>query len=258
MGIRNTVTVDLGLILKKYLLVGVLIFGLVASVGAFLPENLAFAEEHKDDKKKDKEKKPKKGDQIGAVQVQVDENTAMINEISEGIDLFNLIAQGWNSAMEAMDLALESFETRLTGMETQMEEDKAIMESLKTEVDSLSSASEFQVSMTQSYTNTVSGSIPSNSMGTLSASCEEGDLAVSGQFEVISGNMNTMGIYAHDTTDMYTYSVTAKNKDSANSFDIDVSVNCILATDSDDIKTVVSSPSTNSDEIKSGPSSNLS
>ena len=260
MGIRNTVTVDLGLDVKKYLLVGVLIFGLVASVGAFLPENLAFAEEHKDDKKKDTGELKKEKEKMSKKEYekQVMENTVQIEEMHSEFDLFDSIAQAWNSAIEAMDLALESFETRLTGMETQMEEDKAIMESLKTEVDSLSSASEFQVSMTQSYTNTVSGSIPSNSMGTLSASCEEGDLAVSGQFEVISGNTATMGIYAHDTTDMYTYSVTAKNKDSANSFDIDVSVNCILATDSDDIKTVVSSPSTNSDEIKSGPSSNLS
>lgn len=238
MGIRNTVTVDLGIIVKRYLLVGVLIFGLVASVGAFLPENLAFAEEHKDDKKNDKEKKPKKEDQMGAVQVQVDENTAMINEISEGIDLFNLIAQGWNSAIEAMDLALESFETRLTGLETQMEEDKATIESLKIQVDDLSGVSGIGISsgviaMTETYTNTVSGSIASNSAGTLSASCNEGDLAVSGQLVVISGNEDTMTIYGEKVTDIQTYSVEAENEDSTNSFDIDVSVNCILTTSAD-------------------------
>jgi len=63
LGIRNTVTVDLGIVVKRYLLVGVLIFGLVASVGAFLPENLAVAggddddhddrEKAKDDRKKE-------------------------------------------------------------------------------------------------------------------------------------------------------------------------------------------------------------
>jgi hypothetical protein len=241
LGIRNTVTVDLGLDVKKYLLVGVLIFGLVASVGAFVPENLAFAEEHKDDKKEGKDKKPKKEDQMGAVQEQIDENTVMINEMNEGYDLFKSISQAWNSAIEAMDLALESFETRLSGLETQMEEDKATIESLKTEVDTLTGASGLGstagiVAVTESYINTVSGSISSNSLGTISASCEEGDLAVSGQFEVISGNTATMGIYSHDRTDMYTYSVTAKNKDSANSFDIDVSVNCILATNSEELK----------------------
>ncbi len=234
MGIRNTVTVDLGIIVKRYLLVGVLIFGLVASVGAFLPENLAFAEEHKDDPKKEKEKKMSKKE----YQAQVMENTDTIEEMYSEFDLLNSIAQAWNSAIEAMDLALQSFETRLTGVETQMGEDKATIVSLQTQVDDLTGAIETGISsgivaITESYTNTVSGSIASNSMGTLSASCNEGDLAVSGQLLVISGNEDTMTIYGAHIADMKTYSVEADNQDLANSFDIDVSVNCILATNSD-------------------------
>ena len=89
------------------------------------------------------------------------------------------------------------------------------------------------IAMTESYTNTVSGSIASNSMGTLSASCNEGDLAVSGQLVVISGNEDTMTIYGADVSDMKTYSVEAENEDPINSFDIDVSVNCLLTTTAD-------------------------
>jgi len=239
LGIRNTVTVDLGIIVKRYLLVGVLIFGLVASVGAFLPENLAFADD--DDEKKgtqDDRKKEDKKMSNKEYKAQVMENTDTIEEMYSGFDLLNSIAQAWNSAIEAMDLALQSFETRLTGVETQMGEDKATIESLKTQVDDLTGAIETGISsgvvaITESYTNSVSGSVPSESVGTLSASCNEGDLAVSGQFVVISGNQATMTIYEDKVTDMKTYSVEAENEDSANSFDIDVSVNCILATDSD-------------------------
>ena len=239
MGIRNTVTVDLGIIVKRYLLVGVLIFGLVASVGAFLPENLAFADEdddknkHEDDRKKGNEKMSKK-----EYEAQVMENTGTIEKMYSEFDLLNSIAQAWNSAIEAMDLALQSFETRLSGVEIQMEEDKATIESLKIQVDDLSGASGIGASsgiiaMTETYTNTVSGSIASNSAGTLSASCNEGDLAVSGQLVVISGNEATMTIYEDKVTDMKTFSVEAENEDPANSFDIDVSVNCILTTTAD-------------------------
>ena len=233
MGIRNTVTVDLGIVVKRYLLVGVLIFGLVASVGAFLPENLAFADEDDDDRKKENEKMSKK-----EIQAQLIENTGTIEELYSGFDLLNSIAQAWNSAIEAMDLALQSFETRLTGLETQMEEDKATIESLKIQVNDLSGASGIGASsgiiaMTESYTNTVSGSIASNSAGTLSASCNDGDLAVSGQLVVISGNEDTMTIYGEKVTNMTTYSVEAENEDSTISFDIDVSVNCILTTSAD-------------------------
>ncbi len=250
MGIRNTVTVDLGIIVKRYLLVGVLIFGLVASVGAFLPENLAFADdddcddlkckEKKDCKNQEKDDRKKENGKMSnkEYKAQVMENTGTIEEMYSEFDLLNSIAQAWNSAIEAMDLALQSFETRLSGVETQMEEDKATIESLKIQVDTLSGASGIGasagiVSMTETYTNTVSGSIASNSAGTLSASCNEGDLAVSGQLVVISGNEETMTIYGEKVTDMKTYSVEAENEDSANSFDIDVSVNCILTTAAD-------------------------
>ena len=54
MGIRNTVTVDSGIDLKRYLLAGVLIFGLIASVGTFLPTNFAFADDDEEDKSNDK------------------------------------------------------------------------------------------------------------------------------------------------------------------------------------------------------------
>ncbi len=242
MGIRNTVTVDLGIVVKRYLLVGVLTFGLVASVGAFLPENLAFADEdddkdkHEDDRKKGNEKMSKK-----EIQAQLMENTGTIEEMYSEFDLLNSIAQAWNSVIEAMDLALQSFETRLSGVETQMEEDKATIESLKIQVDTLSGASGIGasagiVSLTETYTNTVSGSLASNTVGTLSASCNEGDLAISGQFVVISGNEETMTIYLDEVTEMTTYSVEAENEDSAISFDIDVSVNCILATPSSELK----------------------
>ena len=171
-------------------------------------------------------------------EAQVMENTGAIDEMYSEFDLLNSIAHAWNSAIEAMDLALQSFETRITGLESQMEEDKATIESLKTQVDDLSGASGIGASsgiiaMTESYTNTVSGSIASNSAGTLSASCNEGDLAVSGQLVVISGNEDTMTIYGEQVTDMKTYSVEADNEDSTNSFDIDVSVNCLLTTTAD-------------------------
>jgi len=96
------------------------------------------------------------------------------------------------------------------------------------------------IAMTETYTNTVSGSIASNSAGTLSASCNEGDLAVSGQLVVISGNEDTMTIYGSDVSDMKTYSVEAENEDLTNSFDIDVSVNCLLTTSADVSKAGVS------------------
>ncbi len=242
MGIRNTVTVDLGIVVKRYLLVGVLIFGLVASVGAFLPENLAFAggEDDDDDRDKAKDDRKKENGKMSnkEYKAQVMENTGALEEMHSEFDLLNSIAQAWNSAIDAMDLALKSFEARMTVVETQMEEDKATIESLKIQVDDLSGASGIGASsgiiaMTESYTNAVSGSIASNSVGTLSASCNEGDLAVSGQFVVISGNEDTMTIYEDQVSDMKTFSVTGENEDLVDSFDIDVSVNCLLTTDSD-------------------------
>jgi len=225
LGIRNTVTVDLGIIVKRYLLVGVLIFGLVASVGAFIPE--VFAETHPDEIDDDDERGSYDSSDVETIEA-----------FNEEFSLIKSIIAGWNSAIEAMDLALQSFENRLTGVEAQMVEDKATIESLQTQVDDLSGASGIESSsgilaITESYTNTVSTSVASDSVGTLSASCNEGDLAVSGQFVVISGNVETMTIYSDGLSDMYTYSVEAENEDSANSFDIDVSVNCIMATDSD-------------------------
>jgi len=230
LGIRNTVTVDLGIVVKRYLLVGVLIFGLVASVGAFLPENLAFADDDDDDKQEDYRLRDYEG--------QIMENTGAIEEMHSEFDLLNSIAQAWNSAIDAMDLALQSFETRITGLESQMEEDKATIESLKTQVDDLSGASGLEsssgiIAMTESYTNTVSHSLASNSVGSLSALCEEGDLAISGQLVVISGNTDTMDIMSEQVTDMKTFSVQAENHDTVDSFDIDVSVNCLLTTTAD-------------------------
>jgi len=216
--------------------VGVLIFGLVASVGAFLPENLAFADDDDDDdRERNQEKK-----ELGANQ-DLRNNREMVENINEEFSLLKAIISGWNSAIDAMDSALASFETRLTGIETQMEEDKVSMESLQTQVDTLSGTEGISslsgiVTMTQSYTNTVSHSIGSGGMGALSASCEEGDLAISGQFEVISGNSDTMDIMSEKLVDMKTFSVQAENIDSVDSFDIDVSVNCILATAVDELK----------------------
>jgi len=131
LGIRKNVTVDLGLDINKILLVGLLVFTLVGSMGLYLPENLAFAGSDEDD---DNDKKVKPNEQL-------EENTAQIETMSADFDLFKRIAAELNNLITRMNNYIEVMEQKLIGVEAELQKEIEAREAaeavFKAEIDAI-------------------------------------------------------------------------------------------------------------------------
>ena len=200
MGIRNIVTVDV-LDLKKILLSGLVVFTLVGSIGLVLPENLAFAQGNGNE-----EIPPQ-------VAKQIDDNTA-------DIVLLSAIADTLNSLISDMDDFITALADRLTGVENDVDSLQADVEALK------GSTTELEV-IAEPYTNTVTETIASNSVGSISASCEQGDLATSGGSTLISpNNSKFLRIFTTGLSGTDSYKLDAYCDHPGQSCEIEVSVTC--------------------------------
>ncbi len=201
MGIRNIVTVDV-LDFKKILLSGLVVFTLVGSIGLVLPENLAFAQGNGN------------GNGNGNADQQIADNTADIDILKNIADtLFTLISD--------MDGYIMALADRLTGVENDVDSLQADVEALK------GSTTELEV-VAEPYTNTVTEIIPSNSVGSISASCEQGDLATSGGSTLISPtNSKFLTIFTTGLSASDSYKLDAFCDHPAQSCEIEVSVTCV-------------------------------
>ncbi len=248
MGIRKSVTVDLGLDINKILLVGLLVFTLVGSIGLYLPENLAFAdpgeaEDEDDDKdKKDKEKKVKDKEQIG-------ENTANIETMSADFDLFKLIAAELNKLITNMNNYIEDLELKIAGVEGELQKEiearEASEAAFKAEIDAMktngATGKTGDIGLTTAggggvttYTNTISVDIASDNSTSVSVSCELGDTAVSGGFTPISANFEDfLSIFRSELGGSDSWHLSGFNEDPTSSLQIDVFVNCLTTVSGD-------------------------
>jgi len=236
LGIRNTVTVDLGIIVKRYLLVGVIIFGLVASVGAFLPENLAFADDdddkdkHEDDRKKGNEKMSKK-----ELQAQVMENTDTIEEMYSGFDLLNSIAQAWNSAIGAIENALDSLQIQVVENTAAVDAMKVQLDGLKGEISESGIVGGGQGTIT-SYTRTSSGIAISGDITDIMVSCDTGDFAISAENTILSAGFYYVDVFTSEMSGESSWHLSALNSHPTDDIQIDVTVTCIMTSSADQVK----------------------
>jgi len=245
LGIRKNVTVDLGLDINKILLVGLLVFTLVGSMGLYLPENLAFAgsDEDDDEDKKDEENRQNNNQ---AYKAQIDENTAHLEAMSTDFDLFKGIAETLNSIMVKMDALMEDFKIRIAGVEGELQKEiearEASEAALKAEIDSMktngATGKTGDIGLTTAgggsvttYTNTISVDIASDNSTSVSVSCELGDTAVSGGFTPISANFEDfLSIFRSELGGSDSWQLDGFNEDPTNILQIDVFVNCITTT----------------------------
>ena len=202
MGIRNIVTVDV-LDLKKILLSGLVVFTLVGSIGLVLPENLAFAQGNGN------------GNGNGNADQQIADNTADIDILKNIADtLFTLISD--------MDGYIMALADRLTGVEDDVDALQADVEALKG-----STISPVLQVVAEPYTNTVTETIASNTVGSISASCEQGDLATSGGSTMISPtNSKFLTIFTTGLSGSDSYKLDAYCDFPGQSCEIEVSVTC--------------------------------
>ncbi len=259
MGIRNSVTVDLGLDINKILLVGLLVFTLVGSIGLYLPENLAFADEHDNKDKKDKEKKVKDKEQI-------QENTANIETMSADFDLFKLIAAELNKLITNMNNYIEDLELKIAGVEGELQKEiearEASEAAFKAEIDAMKSSGDIDsttvggggsfdlgISSIQepgkpespgvkTYSNTISGIIGSNSGDIVTATCEPGDLVISGNHQVMYADSSFIILYESEAEGMDVWEVPAWNTHPTDDIQIDVTVDCLVIRNTKDLESV--------------------
>ncbi len=213
MGIRNIVTVDV-LDLKKILLSGLVVFTLVGSIGLVLPENLAFAQGNGN------------GNGNGNADQQIADNTADIDILKNIADtLFTLISD--------MDGYIMALADRLTGVENDVDALQADVEALKgsttpvlePRVDGFNPNELIRVA--EPYTNTVTETIASNTVGSISASCEQGDSATSGESKLISpNNSKFLRIFTTGLSGTDSYKLDAYCDFPGQSCEIQVSVTC--------------------------------
>ncbi len=202
MGIRNIVTVDV-LDFKKILLSGLVVFTLVGSIGLVLPENLAFAQGNGN------------GNGNGNADQQIADNTADIDILKNIADtLFTLISD--------MDGYIMALADRLTGVEDDVDALQADVEALKG-----STISPVLQVVAEPYTNTVTETIASNTVGSISASCEQGDSATSGESKLISpNNSKFLKIFTTGLSGSDSYKLDAYCDFPGQSCEIEVSVTC--------------------------------
>jgi len=244
LGIRKNVIVDLGLDINKILLVGLLVFTLVGSIGLYLPENIAFAGSDEDDEDDDN---GKHNDKKVKDKEQIQENTAHIETMSADFDLFKLIAAELNKLITNMNNYIEDLELKIAGVEGELQKEIQAREageaSFKAEIDAMKSSGDLGSataggsSGVSTYTTTVSGNLASNNSTSISASCESGDTAVSGGFTPISANFEDfLTIFRSEFSGSDSWQVDGFNEDPSNSLQIDVFVNCLTTTSADLIK----------------------
>jgi len=247
LGIRKNVTVDTGLDINKILLVGLLVFTLVGSIGLFLPENLAFAGSDKDNDN-DKKDEPKE---------QLEENTAHIEAMSADFDLFKLIAAELNELITNMNNYIEDLEQKLTGVEAELQKEIQARETseaaFKAEIDAIKTTGDIGLTSgvgssalgggnsITSYKNMISGEFASNIASdestSIIASCDEGDAAVSGGFTPISANFEDyLTIFRSELSGDDSWKVDGFNEDPLNSIQIEVFVNCLSVPNANVIK----------------------
>jgi len=230
LGIRKNVNVDLGLDINKILLVGLLVFTLVGSIGLYLPENLAFAGSDEDDEDDDN---GKHNDKKVKDKEQIQENTAHIETMSADFDLFKLIAAELNKLITNMNNYIEDLELKIAGVEGELQKEiearEASEAAIKAEIVGIATSG--GGGSVTTYTNTISVAMVSNNSTSVSVSCELGDTAVSGGFNPISANFEDfLSIFRSELSGSDSWDLDGFNEDPTNSLQIDVFVNCLTTT----------------------------
>ncbi len=257
MGIRNSVNVDIGLDVNKILLVGLLVFTLVGSIGLYLPENLAFAgsDDDDDDDKKDKAKdraeklkdklqelRDNKKMSTNEYKAQVVENTAQIEAMSTDFDLFKGIAETLNSIMVKMDTLMEDFKIRIAGVEGELQKEiqarEAAEASFKAEIDAMKSSGDLGSSTSGggnggsviSYNATSSGIAMSGEITDIMALCNTGDFALSAENTILSAEPYYVDVFTSEMSSLSSWHLSALNSHPTDDIQIDVTVTCIQST----------------------------
>jgi len=161
--------------------------------------------------------------------------------MSADFDLFKLIAAELNKLVTNMNNYIEDLELKIAGVEGELQKEiearEAAEASFKAEIDAMKSTGDIGLATSagggsvMAYKNTVSGVIASDSSGSISASCEPGDTAVSGGFTPISANFEEfLSIFRSELIGTDSWQVNGFNEDPSNSLQIDVFVNCITTT----------------------------
>ena len=234
MGIRNIVTVDV-LDLKKILLSGLVVFTLVGSIGLVLPENLAFAQGNgngnADQQIADNlvastsSHNNRNGNGNGNDDDDDDDNDNANQKIADNLAdilLLKVIADTLNALISDMDGYIMALADRLTGVEDDVDALQADVEALKG-----STISPVLQVVAEPYTNTVTETIASNTVGSISASCEQGDSAISGESKLISpNNSKFLRIFTTGLSGSDSYKLDAYCDFPGQSCEIEVSVTC--------------------------------
>ncbi len=215
--------------MNKILLVGLLVFTLVGSMGLYLPENLAFADSHDDDDP----------------QEQLEENTAaQIEAMSADFDLFKLIAAELNKLITNMNNYIEDLELKIAGVEGELQKEiearEASEAAFKAQIDSMKTPGDIGLATSggggsvTTYTNTISVDMASNNSTSISVSCEPGDTAVSGGFNPISANFEDfLSIFRSELGGSDSWQLDGFNEDPTSSLQIEVFVNCLTTVSGD-------------------------
>ncbi len=248
MGIRKSVTVDLGLDINKILLVGLLVFTLVGSMGLYLPENLAFAgsdedddNDKKDNDKRDKDKKNKDKMSNKEYKALVVENTAQIEAMSTDFDLFKGIAETLNSILVKMDTLMEDFKIRIAGVEGELQKEiearEASEAAFKAEIDAMKSSGDLGSATSGgnggsviSYTTTSSGIAMSGEITDIMVLCNTGDFALSAENTILSAEPYYVDIFTSEMSGESSWHVSVLNSHPTDDVQIDVTVTCIQST----------------------------
>ncbi len=246
MGIRINVTVDLGLDINKILLVGLLVFTLVGSMGLYLPENLAFAgsdedDDDDDDDKKDRDKKDNDKMSNDEYKVQILENTAHIEAMSTDFDLFKGIAETLNSIMVKMDTLMEDFKIRIAGVEGELQKEIEARETseaaFKAEIDAMKSTGDLGSATSGgnggsviSYNATSSGIAMSGEITDIMVLCNTGDFALSAENTILSAEPYYVDIFTSEMSSQSSWHLSALNSHPTDDIQIDVTVTCIQST----------------------------
>ena len=218
MGIRNIVTVDV-LDFKKILLSGLVVFTLVGSIGLVLPENLAFAQGNGNGNADQLQQGVEGHLNVGGGN---DNANQKIADNTADIDLLTVIADTLFTLISDMDGYIMALADRLTGVEDDVDALQADVEALKG-----STISPVLQVVAEPYTNTVTETIASNTVGSISASCEQGDSATSGGSTLISPtNSKFLTIFTTGLSGSDSYKLDAYCDFPGQSCEIEVSVTC--------------------------------
>ena len=210
MGIRKNVNGRLELDLKRFLLLGIAIFAISGAVGPVLSHTIAYAQEP--------------GAAPGGTELEASD---------ADMTLIESLVDAWNSAIAAIEQAIDA-------LQIQINEEASIRSeadtNLQNQIDELSGASSLGASSGVSgsiaqYSVTVSGTIPSNDAGLVTALCNNGDVAVSGTHEIMHQDTTAITIYDSENEDPSAWEVPAFNEHSTDDIQIDVTVNCVEASD---------------------------